>query len=645
MGHCIICDAEVDGADICAFHEEDVLFTFTGSSPSDLIPGRYYQGTVDGYADFGVFIDLGNGVTGLLHRNELDRRLESLDWEPGDTVCVQVDEVADDGDVDLSPSIRQSPEEFRGTLEHGAGEAPAPEPTTSADMPDASSITSTHQPYEHDLDRAQIRSIDRYFGREILLEGVVEDIRQTGGPTVFTLRDESGTVECAAFAGAGVRAYPDVSDGDVVRVLGGVEHRYDDFQIEVESLDRITDDDADRIRERVADGAKLPASIDELPLLYNDAANDAIETDLREAAAAIRRAVERGQPIRIRHPTSVDGYVAGAAMERAIRQAATSAGQLRPDRAVRRRPLTDQTYDVAAALSDTVQLLDSADEDPFVLLVGVGSALTETAPFDLLDAYDIGYYIVDASDPNPITLDRVDPLVNPWCGEGTFPIPTTTAVAINVAGLVSEDVRDDLRHLPAVSDHRDRADTASILLEESPFGEADVDTMHEAVTLEAYYQPWEDKRALIRAILFEREAGTSEPISEQYRTKLSTAVETAVHNAEAHRANGAELLVLDVEAFGNRFEFPPVPVLLRGLVESSDADDTIAVGIDRDQLAVSDAERIDLEALADQLSTEVPDGGVMLERHSDGGIVRFLSGRREAIASATVPALESALSA
>jgi hypothetical protein len=63
-----------------------------------------------------VFVDVGDSVTGLLHRSELDQRLESLDWESGDTVFVQVQQVRDNGNVDLSWSIRQSEDEFRGTL-------------------------------------------------------------------------------------------------------------------------------------------------------------------------------------------------------------------------------------------------------------------------------------------------------------------------------------------------------------------------------------------------------------------------------------------------------------------------------------------------------------------------------------------------
>src|SRR6056297_2395721 len=115
MGNCVICGASADGQ-ICASHEQDVLFEFEGNRPDELTPGRYYQGTVDGFAEFGVFVDIGDNVTGLLHKSELDRRLDSLDWDSGDAVFVEVIGVRDNGNVDLGWSIRQSDREFRGNL-------------------------------------------------------------------------------------------------------------------------------------------------------------------------------------------------------------------------------------------------------------------------------------------------------------------------------------------------------------------------------------------------------------------------------------------------------------------------------------------------------------------------------------------------
>ena len=115
MGSCIICGSSIDGR-VCEIHEEDVVFEFRGTAPNELTADRYYRGTVDGYADFGIFVDIGDSVTGLLHKSELDKRLDSIDLEPGDTVYVQVQNVRDNGDVDLGWSIRQDRSRFRGAL-------------------------------------------------------------------------------------------------------------------------------------------------------------------------------------------------------------------------------------------------------------------------------------------------------------------------------------------------------------------------------------------------------------------------------------------------------------------------------------------------------------------------------------------------
>ena len=115
MGECIICGTSTEGH-ICDSHQEDAVFEFKGNRPDQLTPGRFYQVTVDGYAEFGVFVDLSDRVTGLLHRSKLDKRLESLDWEVGDNVYVQVTNIRDNGDVDLGWSIRQSERDFRGVL-------------------------------------------------------------------------------------------------------------------------------------------------------------------------------------------------------------------------------------------------------------------------------------------------------------------------------------------------------------------------------------------------------------------------------------------------------------------------------------------------------------------------------------------------
>ncbi|KKF39444.1 DNA-binding protein, partial [Halorubrum saccharovorum] len=315
MGSCIICGVDVDGGGrICDPHQEDVVFDFRGNSPDQLVSDRFYRGVVDGYAEFGVFVDLSPGVTGLLHRSELDQRLDSLDWEPGDEVFVQVKGVRDNGNIDLAWSIRQADREFRGVLvqdgdteylpdedgeeadEESDAESDAEpdepdvtdaEPTDESDdepvaVDDASETDETDEAAEDDTvddesadegdteessadesadeddldderERVGIGTLADAVGEAVRIDGEVVSVRQTGGPTVFEVRDETGVVDVAAFVEPGVRAYPDVEVGDAVRIDGEVESHRGDVQVESEALVLLEGEEAESVRRRLAE--------------------------------------------------------------------------------------------------------------------------------------------------------------------------------------------------------------------------------------------------------------------------------------------------------------------------------------------------------------------------------------------------------
>ncbi|MFW5935576.1 MAG: OB-fold nucleic acid binding domain-containing protein, partial [Halolamina sp.] len=423
MGNCIICGTDTEGH-ICQSHEEDVVFEFRGDSPDQLVENRFYRGVVDGYADFGVFIDLSPSVTGLLHRSEIEKRLESLDWEVGDTVFVQVKNVRDNGNVDLTTSIRQADREFRGSLiqdgteellpeedEEGNGNEAADEEveegngnerdvTASTDASEAQSpetdgsgaeaataepddaetaesaaigesdAETVDQPADEateasestdaeSVTRREIGELSDRVGEEVRIEGEVVSARQTGGPTVFELRDETGVVDCAAFVEAGVRAYPEIEVGDVVRLDGEVEIRREELQVETEALVALDGEGREAVERRLAEAMTERARPDAPTLVAEDDAVAAASETLLDAAEAIRRAVLESRPIVVRHAATADGYVAGVALERAIlpmvrEEHAESDAEYHY---VNRRPLEEAVYEMNDATNDVTSML------------------------------------------------------------------------------------------------------------------------------------------------------------------------------------------------------------------------------------------------------------------------------------------------
>jgi RecJ-like exonuclease len=720
MGTCIVCGSSTDGH-ICDTHEEDVAFEFRGSSPDQLTPGRFYRGSIDGFADFGVFVDIGDDVTGLLHRSEVPGRLENLGWEAGDDVYVQVTDVHDNENVDLGWSIRQDERDFRGTLledpdadsdaelreeveesESEEAEAPtaAPEPTTteetetetateadaetetadggtpvsddesefefeetesesgavtedaaeaSEDVAEASEDAGEVTENEADEsaeapERVPLADLEDHVGEDVTVEGELVGARQTSGPTVFELADETGTVDCAAFVEAGVRAYPEVEAGNVVRIVGEVERRRSELQVETEELTELEGSEAQAVEARMEDALTERAAPDTTELLADDAAVEVIRDDLVAAATEIRRAVVDARPVIVRHTATVEGYVAGTAIERALLPLIRDE-HAREDAEyhfVDRRPLDDPFYTIDDATKDVTSMLEAAErhdeKHPLFVLVGAGSTGESAEALDLLDIYDADTVAIDGG----YTDDEAsaDVLVSPT-NAGEDPV-NTGALGSQIAALVNDDIREDLYHLPAVAYWTDTPDAYADLAARTDYSTEKLENLRDAIALKAFYQSYEDKRELISDLLWgEGDDSLIDHVSEQFRTRLDDELATAEPHLAPRGENGVMFEVLDVEDYTHRYDFPPVDLLLDALHRRSDRADVL-VGVSGDELRVRSDDPVDVAAVGERVADELPDAGV-LPRGARDGRIEFLSGEQDAVVDAVVDAIADQL--
>ena len=698
MGSCIICGTSVDGH-ICGSHEEDVVFEFEGSRANQLTPGRFYRGSVDGFADFGVFVDIGDSVTGLLHRSELDTRLESLDWDTGETVYVQVTDVHDNGNVDLAWSIRQGPSEFRGELvddpegdrlaeadagsESGAAGATDPneraaanvaaEPGTdgptvadeddsdpartrtdgraetetaaeanagSTDAPESETTPLTDEGsaglVAAERERVPVEELESRVGDHVRIEGTVVSVRQTGGPTVFELRDESGTVDCAAFEAAGVRAYPDVETDAVVAIEGEVERHRDDLQIETAGLAVLDDEERETVEERLEDALAERARPDEIEPLADDPVIDDLGDGIGDLAGLIRRAVLESRPVVVRHDASVDGYVAGAAIERATLPLVRDE-HARDDAEYHyfdRRPVEDGIYDMDAATRDVTTMLDANERHdekfPLFVFCGVGSAKSRDG-LALLSVYGAERAVLG---DRALDADDLAAHVTPAERDTT----TATALAATVAAGVNPDVRDDLGGLPAVSYWEDTPAAYADLASEAGADADRTRDVREAIALVANYQAYEDKRELVADLLFDGSESLAERLATQFREKLGRAIETAEAHLDRREADGVTVGVLDTDAFSHRYDFPPADLLCDELHRQTREDSPVLLGLGEDEFLIRHTGDLDLDGLAEAVAERTPEAGVVARAARDDRL-EFLLGEHDAVLYATIAAV------
>jgi RecJ-like exonuclease len=292
---------------------------------------------------------------------------------------------------------------------------------------------------------------------------------------------------------------------------------------------------------------------------------------------------------------------------------------------------------------------------PLVVVVDGGSTRESTAGYDLLAAYGADRVVVDAGYPDEEVRDAVDAVVNPHLagevGRGA-PDPedpaesvTSAALAAELALLVRPEAREDLRHLPAAS-YRDPAPEAyADIAGAAGYEPDDLTRIREAVAVEAYYQSYEDKRELVEDVVFgDGEFATH--LSEQYRERVETELETVRTNREYRDQDGVDFAVLDTEAYTHRFDFPPTRLLLDELhaEERADADDPlVTVGHGEDELRLRSTVPVDVRAVADRAADLAPDAAITVAGGRDGHL-EFLVGEREAALDAAVEAVAAELS-
>ena len=591
----------------------------SGCTVSDVEEGARYHATVNGVVDYGVFVDLSEDVSGLVHASNLVG-----DHEVGDELIVELATIHEDGDLGFE-EVRITGYETR-TVGRG--------------------------------DRLTMAELESAVGEVGHIEGRVVQAKQTGGPTIFQVRDETGTTPCAAFEEAGVRAYPEVGVGDVVRVTGTVETRDGHSQLEVNDLGVLEGAAAADVEDRLeAATAELAAPADVNPLVDWPALGKLYD-DLREVARLLRETVLEGRPIRMRHHADGDGLCASAPLQHALELfiADTYADPEAPRHLLKRLPskapfyeMEDVTRDLNFALEDRKR---HGQKLPLLLMLDNGSTEEDTPAYRNLAHYDIPVVVVDHHHPDPGAVEGlVEKHVNPYLHDEDYAV-TTGMLCVELARMIAPEITEDVRHVPAVAGLADRSEGEGMadyldLAREAGYDEDRLQDIGEALDYATFWLRYDDGRELIYDILDvncddpERHADLVDLLAERAEqdvdTQLGVAMEHVTHET---LENGAHLYRVDVEEHARRFTYPAPgkttgKVHDRQVAETGDPVITIGFGPDFAVLR-SDGVRLDIPEMVAELKEEVEGGGVSGGGHLVVGSIKFVKGMREEVIEAMV---------
>ncbi|KCZ71951.1 RecJ-like exonuclease with DnaJ-type Zn-finger domain [Candidatus Methanoperedens nitroreducens] len=610
---CTVCGRTVAGEELCeSCARKSLIHVLSPECDTrELEIGKIYEGRVQGHANFGVFVNLNPQLRGLIHSSNIN-----FTPEVGDKILIEVRNIASNGNIELIP---------KNLKEYQVIEV------------------------EKQLPRRKTTELTKYLGKPVHISGEVIQIKQTGGPTIFTISDEDSTVQCAAFEKAGERAYPDIKSESIVKVIGEPSMRNGAMQVEIRSMKQLWGGDATGIKERIDSAIDRRAEPHDTQFLVKSEVMEKLKPGMRNAARLIRKAVLKSRPIIIRHHADADGITSAIAIERALLPLIRDVGGSDASyHFYRRSPskapfyeLEDVTKDLTFALEDHERF---GQKMPLVVLMDNGATEEDMPSMKQAIIYGMDIMVIDHHHPDGTIDSLVLEHVNPAYAGGDYGI-TTGMLGTEIARMINPDVTEEIKHLPAVSAVGDRSEAPEAESYKSLVAEKykpeDLKCMALALDYEAFWQRFNDGRGIMNDIL---NLGSSirhqqivRLLYEQANLAIAEQLEASMPNVKTQKLpNGAVLNVIDVENFAHKFTFPP-PGKTSGEIHDRmclkySGQPVVTIGYGPDFAVLrSRGVKMNIPQIVRELRSEIKGAGVNGGGHLVVGSIKFVEGMRKEV--------------
>ena len=595
----------------------------------DIDKNKLYKGRITRIENYGAFVTLNNNVWGLM-------RGDVSDYNVGEDIIVFITSIkSPEGKIDFAPAyvenynIKKLTKSFPRTL---------------------------------------INQLDEKKGKMVRIDGEVQQIQQTSGPTIFTINDETGTAEIAAFDKAGERAYPEIDVGDAVQVLGDVNEHGGKTQIESQSILKLDEENSIKLHKLIDDALNKRAEPNDVDFLVQSDVLNRLKPKMREAAQKIRRAILDGRTVLLRHHNDADGICSGVAMEKAI---VPLIEYVNPSNDAqyyyfKRSPSKAPFYE----LEDVVKDLSFALEDqerhgqklPLIVLLDNGSTEEDITALMQAKIYDIEVVVIDHHSPGEllsveekngeivgatVAVDEyVDTHVNPYLVGGDSQL-TAGALASEVAHMINPAVKDLIMHLPAVAALGDHAESGEVyqyleLASKKGFSKEHLAKIAECVDFEAYFLRFMNGRGIMDTILavdnLDKHEKMIDALYKEYQKRVDTQLKAALPNIKRTQLdNGIHFNLIDVEKYAHKFTFP-APGKTCGfvhdkIVKELGEDKPIVTlghgpdfGVFRATDAVNEEFGFNVNDIVSVMTQKVPQAGIDGGGHECAGSIKYIEG-------------------
>ncbi len=244
-------------------------------------------------------------------------------------------------------------------------------------------------------------TLKQHKDKTLSVAGIVDRVAQTTGPTLFSLVDGTGTLVVKGFEGAGVRAYPEIQEEDIVHATVKIREFQDALEGEIVKIVKLDAAKASTVKKHIAYLVRKRAEVQPITFLVKSQILEKLKSQFLKAATEIRLAIITNRPIIIRHHNDCDGYSAGFTLERAIIPLIVEqhGGGKAPWEYYTRSPCAAPMYEIDDSIRDTAHSLSDfakfSNKMPLVLIVDTGSGEEDLLGIKQGRIHGIDFIVVD----------------------------------------------------------------------------------------------------------------------------------------------------------------------------------------------------------------------------------------------------------
>ncbi len=491
-------------------------------------------------------------------------------------------------------------------------------------------------------------------GREFRIHALLESIKQTSGPTIFTLFDGSGTISAKSFAGAGNRAFPELEEGMAISAMLQLMEYDNNLEAELVSFKRLEESKGEQLKRKIKGAAEEKAMPSDVEFFIKSDILDKLKPKIMLFAKIVKKAILESRPIILRHHADCDGYCGGIALERAILPLIIE--NHNNSRACwqyyRRAPSKAPFYEYADVVKDLTHSLDNKErfgrKEPLVILVDNGGTEEDIPGIKKMKLYGAQIIVADHHYPGEkdengnIPIDPyVDVNVTPHAvgGDGNY---TAGMLAAEIARFINNEVRD-IEILPALAGVGDRSKGDEFtnylrIAEDKGFSHEYLKKLAKTIDFEAYYLRFIESRGLVNDLLgadINKQKELVELMLPDMTYLEQEQLKASKHYSVIDEKESVVIARLDIGKVNRRGSYPAagkatgmlhdwvVETRKKPVITLSSGPDFITVR------ATEDVKGFNIHDLLKELREKVPHGFIEGGGHENAGTVKFIGAAKE----------------